>query len=126
MTDEEKALRIEALTEMFVGFGQPIEKERLRYYGNLTQFVPVDVFKPACRSAAAQATSGFVPSVAQILKAALELAPGGYTPGQGRALPKWYRQQLGHAKRTEKPQELGARAGATVTPISDEAGWWDQ
>jgi hypothetical protein len=127
MTDEEKALRLEALTEMFIGFGQPIVKERLRYYGNLTQFIPLGVYKQACRSAAVTATSGFVPSPGQIVKAALELAPGGYTPGQGTSLPRWYRAQLGHAKQAEGPQEIGARAGGAVQAgeMTKAAGWWE-
>lgn len=105
---------------MFLGYGQPVIEERLRYYGNLTQFIPLDVFKASCRQAALETVGSFPPGPGDILKAALQLAPGAYTPGQGYSTPIWYQRQRKRMRIQEQPKELGPRTGMTrVDVITD-------
>jgi len=111
MTDEEKARRIEAITEMFIAEGTPLTDDRLKAYGNGTQFIPIGVFKQSCRNAVANNESGFVPNIGKILKEAKILAPAVRTPGQGISLPRWFRRQLARNSREERPRELGSRSG---------------
>ena len=122
MDDLEKAQRLAALTEMFLGFGQPATEERLRYYGNLTRWVPIEVFQQSCRRAAMQDTSGFPPNPGAIIASALVLAPGAPNPGQPRSLPRWFQDSLNGIKRAEQPKELGPRSGPLniVETIRDE------
>ena len=92
MDEHEKALRLEALTEMFIGFGQPVVADRLRYYANLTHYIPLGVFKQSCRLAAAGTTGGFPPGPGDIIAAAKKLAPGRRSPSHGRSEPRWLSQ----------------------------------
>lgn len=106
---------------MFLGYGQPVTEERLRYYGNLTRFVPIAFFKQACRSAAMDTAGSFPPGPGDILTSALALAPGEYTPGQGRALPRWYVDGRRRVLAGERPKEIGPRSGMRrVDVITDE------
>ena len=99
MEDTEKALRLEALTEMFIGFGQPVVKERLRYYANITQNIPLGVFKQSCRLAAVETSGGFPPGPGDIIQAALKLSPGRQTPGHGLSKQRWYQRSLQDRRR---------------------------
>jgi len=112
MSDVEKALRVEAIVEIFLGCGAELTPERLRIYGNNTQFVPIEIFQAACRAAVCAKENGYPPSVGEILKEARELAPAALTPGQPRGLPRWYRRQLGRNKQTEQPREIASRSGS--------------
>ena len=106
MDESEKAIRLEALTEMFLGFGQPVEADRLRYYGNLTQHIPLGIFKQACRLAAIETSGSFPPGPGDIVKAGIRLHPGEYSP-HGTSLPHWARVAIATAKRRELPQDAG-------------------
>lgn len=110
MEEDEKAIRIEILTEMFLGLGQSATEEQIRYYGNRTQFVPRAIFREACHMAVEQKTGGnFLPGPGDIIKAGTALDPGEWSPHTGRQLPRWARRQLGKNRQLELPQEAGPR-----------------
>ncbi len=113
MSETEKLQRLAILTEMFIGAGEDVEPERLRYYGNCTQFVPLNVFIAACRRAAMERAKGFAPSVGEIIDAARKLAPGSRSPSHGHGIPAWMRKQLASNTRRERPKELGPRGGSS-------------
>ena len=92
MDEIEMARRVAALTGLFLGYGQPATDDRLRFYANATKHVPLEVFEQACLNAAAMSRGSFPPGPGDIVAAALQLAPGEYTPGQGSSKPRWYRQ----------------------------------
>lgn len=107
MTDEEKAIRLTALTEMFSGFGSPVTDERLKWYGNLTKDLPLDLLRPAIRRASLEA-GAFPPGPGDILRAgcALDMQPN---EGQLPSPPRWYQVAMGTAKRREQPKQVGPR-----------------
>ena len=70
MSDTEKAIRLEAIAEIFISYGQEATPERMKIYGNRTQYVPLEVFKAACRAAVCAKAGGFPPSVGDILEEA--------------------------------------------------------
>jgi len=96
---------------MFLGYGQPAEDERLRFYGNLTQHVPIDVLECAMRAACIESAGSFPPGPGAIVQQALVLVPGAYTPGQSRSLPRWYQRATHRLRSDERPLEIGARTG---------------
>lgn len=121
MTDEEKAFRMTALTEMFVGFGQPIVAERLKYYGNLTKCIPFAVFPQAVRAAAMSVRGGFVPGPGDIIAAAVDLAPGERSEVGGITDPNWLQQGRRGRAATERPREIGPRGeGKSLREIAEE------
>lgn len=127
MDREAKAVRVAALTEMFIGYGQEATRDRLTYYGTVTQYVPQAVFVDACRLAAFRDAKGWLPSPGQIVEAALELAPGPQDSGSGERLkPRWYRAMLTPDRRERArlcvgPVPAGSLAERIVGNTNEEA-----
>jgi len=112
MMPAEKEFRLKVIHEMFAGFGMTPTEDRIRYYANCTAHVPAHIYKQAFRNAALNNSSGFAPSVGEVMAEALKLAPGQRSESGDTCLPRWYRQQLGYISQQEKPKELGARGQA--------------
>lgn len=119
MTDEERLLRIEAITELLLGHGAKADEDRIMYYGTITEHVPISVFQGACRMAAAENSTSWPPSPGAIVQCALQLEPGEYSEGYGVSMPKWYRKQLAAYRRQEQPKQVGSRGD--VVSIADAA-----
>ena len=113
MTDAEKAQRTTVLVEMFLGLGREAGIEQIAYYGNLTKHVPLDALRDACRIATLNTVGGWAPGPGDILRAALELAPGELNPGHERSKPRWYQRSMRRLYGDERPREIGQRSGAT-------------
>ena len=124
MTDEEKAYRLGSISELFAVFDKPISETQLRLWGNLLKHVPAPVFRDACMRAAVLTTGSFPPGPGAVLEAALELAPGGYTPGQGAFKPRWYQAATFKLRGgvVEKPREIGGRGPVSVMEIAKASG----
>lgn len=114
MTPHEKAQRLAALAEIFVGLGIEASADRLRIMAIWTEDVPIEVFGDACRRAVRTSKGGFPPGAGDILAAALALKPGELNAGQERSLPKWYRVAIGKRTRSEKPVEIGKREASVA------------
>jgi len=111
MTEEEKALRMTIIVDMFLTYGVTASTDRLRNYGNLTKYVPMEVFKQAHRNAMVACEGSWPPGPGAIIAAAKVLAPGKPNPGQPVGLPRWYQRTLGERVSAEKPREIGSRQG---------------
>jgi hypothetical protein len=127
MDKRERALRAGSLEEMHQTFGRALGEAQLRLMGNLTKHVPAAIFREACQLACINTRGGFPPGVGDVVAAALELAPGGYTPGQGLSKPRWHQRTTFKIRGgvNERPQQLsdGPRGeGATVLEIAKGVG----
>jgi len=122
MDAREKALRLGSLTEMLVAYGQTATPDRLKSLGNLTKGVPVDVFREACQLACIQHEGGWPPGPGDVIKAALQLAPGEVNPGQARSLPRWYRRATFQLRGglDERPREIEGRGPASILELAKE------
>ena len=122
MDDRERVLRIGSLERMFQAYGKEPGELQLRLMGNLTKHIPASVFKQACELACLQTKGSFPPGVGDVVAAALELAPGEYTPGQGKSKPRWHQRTMFKIRGgvNERPQLRGPRGeGATVLEIAE-------
>lgn len=115
----EKAERIAILTRMLLGHPGEIEEDRLRWYLEVTEIVPLELLGRACvRASRLQLETPWAPGAGQIVASALALDPQvEHSANVGTLKPAWYRRGLRRLRAAELPQESGARIGAPVRAI---------
>ncbi len=114
MDSLEKARRLAALGDLFLTYGVEASPERIKQYGNATQFIPIQVYRQACLNAVSATPGSWPPGPGDIVRAAAILAPGERSPSHGASMPKWLQRQLGYTKRQEQPKQIGQRTGPPV------------
>lgn len=115
MTDEEKALRLTMLTEMFEGYGVDYER-RLRWYANMTHRIPLENLRQAIRNACAEGSSDFAPSPARIISAARWLHES--YGGDEIPSPPWYKRMKRELKDADHNRLASGGIAALLAEVS--------